>query len=136
MKIHGFVIMESGLNMGFLLPQCQPQFANNMIVRKKASKKDIQDLAKHFDGYIKVVVDIERGILSGGGDRHFDDEQILLKNGSLQKNLWGGGFDTKTKEIDYNSVINLRPSQDNPSRDILSIEIRNKFDNIVINLLN
>ncbi len=107
-----------------------------MIIQKKASKIEIEDLAKHFDGYIKVVVDIEKEILSGGGDRHFDNEQILLKNGSLQKNLWGGGFDTKTKETDYNSVINLRPNQDNPSRDILSIEIRNKFDNIVSKLLN
>ena len=107
-----------------------------MIIRKKASKKEMEDLAKHFDGYIKVVVDVEKEILSGGGDRHFDEEQILLNDGSLQKDLWGGGFDTKTKETDYNSIINLRPSQDNPSRDILSIDIRNKFDKIVGKLLN
>jgi len=40
-----------------------------------------------------------------------------------------------TKEIDYNSVINLRPNQENPSRDILSKETREKFDNIVNKLL-
>ena len=49
--------------------------------------------------------------------------------------LWGGGFDLDTKEIDYNSVINLRPNQENPSRDILSKETREKFDNIVNKLL-
>lgn len=92
-------------------------------------------MAKHFDGYIKIVVDIEQEILSGGGDRHFDEEQALLENGSLQKNLWGGGFDTKTNEVDYNSIINLRPNQDNPSRDILSLEIRKSFDQIVEKLL-
>ena len=106
-----------------------------MIIREKASKEQLQELAKHFDGYIKVVVDIERGILSGGGDRHFDEEKILLDNGSLQKNLWGGGFDTKTTEIDYNSIINLRPNQDNPSRDVLSLDIRKKIDEIVERLL-
>ncbi len=106
-----------------------------MIIREKASKKQIEDLAKHFDGYIKVVVDTEREILSGGGDRHSDEEQTLLNNGSLQKNLWGGGFDIKTKEIDYNSIINLRPNQNNPSRDILSLEIRQKFTEIVEKLL-
>ena len=106
-----------------------------MIIRKKATKAEIGKLAKHFKGYIKVVVDIERKILAGGGDRHADDEKALLADGSSQKNLWGGGLDLQTKEIDYNSVINLRPNQDNPSRDIMSKEIRVKFDNIVKKLL-
>jgi hypothetical protein len=106
-----------------------------MIVRRKVNTEELKKMAEHFDGYIKVVVDIERGILAGGGDRHFDDEQDLLKNGSLQKNLWGGGYDTKTQEIDYNSIINLRPKQNNPSRDILSLEIRKNFDIIVNELL-
>lgn len=106
-----------------------------MIVRKKVSNDELKKLAERFDGYIKVVVDIERKILSGGGDRHSDDERDLLKDGSLQKNIWGGGYDTKTQEIDYNSVINLRPRQNNPSREILSLEIRKSFDSIVGKLL-
>ena len=92
-------------------------------------------MAKHFEGYIKIVVDVEKGILSGGGDRHSDEEKALLKEGSRQKDLWGGGFDVKTDEIDYNSIINLRPNQDNPSRDILSKEVREKFDETVETLL-
>lgn len=106
-----------------------------MIVRKKATKSEIEKLAKHFVGYIKVVVDIERGILAGGMDRHADEEKDLLNNGSLQRNLWGGGLDLETKEIDYNSIINLRPNQDNPSRDIMSSEVRYKFAKIVRDLL-
>jgi len=107
----------------------------NSIIRQKATEKELQKLAKHFEGYIKVVVDVEREILVGGGDKHSDEEKILLEAGSQQKNLWGGGFDLETKEIDYNSIINLRPNQDNPSRDILFYEIRKKFDNIVKRLL-
>ena len=106
-----------------------------MIVRRKVNTEELEKMAEHFDGYIKVVVDIERRVLAGGGDRHFDDEQDLLKDGSLQKNLWGGGYDLKTREIDYNSIINLRPKQNNPSRDILSLEIRKNFDIIVNELL-
>jgi len=106
-----------------------------MIVRRKVNTEELEKMAEHFDGYIKVVVDIERRVLAGGGDRHFDDEQDLLKDGSLQENLWGGGYDTKTQEIDYNSIINLRPKQNNPSRDILSLEIRKNFDIIVNELL-
>lgn len=92
-------------------------------------------MAEDFDGYIKLVIDIGKKILAGGGKRHFEGEQLLLKQGSKQKDLWGGGLDLASKEIDYNSVINLRPSQNNPSRDILSLETRKKFDNIVKNLL-
>jgi len=106
-----------------------------MIIIKKATKEQLDEMAKHFDGYIKIVVDVERGILSGGGDRHFDDEKVLFEKGSEQENLWGGGFDVKTSEIDYNSIINLRPNQDNTSRDILSVDIRKKFDGIVAKLL-
>jgi len=106
-----------------------------MIITKKASVKEIKEMAEHFDGYIKIVVDIEKEILSGGGDRHYDNEKILLDNGSRQSDLWGGGFDTKTGEVDYNSVINLRPNQENPSRDILSLEVRKRFDDIVKKLL-
>ena len=106
-----------------------------LVLDKKATSKEIKQLAEHFGGYIKVVIDVQKMILAGGADRHFEEEEFLLKRGSLQKNLWGGGFDINTGEIDYNSVINLRPNQDNPSRDILSLEIRQKFDLIIKKIL-
>src|SRR3989344_8088165 len=106
-----------------------------LVIKKKATKEDIVKMAQDFDGYIKLVVDVEKEILAGGGERHFDGEQGLLKKGSNQKDLWGGGLDLETREIDYNSIINLRPNQNNPSRDILSTEIRAKFDTIVKSLL-
>src|SRR3990167_3398771 len=99
-----------------------------LIIRAKASDKDIKKMARDFDGYIKLVVDTEKEILAGGGERHVDAEQLLLKEGSKQQDLWGGGMDWETKEIDYNSIINLRPNQDNPSRDILSQGTRKKFN--------
>lgn len=106
-----------------------------LIIRKKATKDEIERMAEDLAGFIKVVVDVENKILVGGGQRHVEGEQKLLEAGSKQHNLWGGGFDTETQEIDYNSMINLRPSQDNPSRDILSPEVRKIFDKIVKELL-
>lgn len=106
-----------------------------LVIKKKATEEELGKMAEDFGGdYIKVVVDVEKGVLAGGGERHVDAEQILLGEGSLQENLWGGGIDPKTKTTDYNSMINLRPSK-NPSRDILSEEIREKFDRIVKDLL-
>lgn len=107
-----------------------------LIISKKANKEEIKKMAEDFGGdYIKVVIDIERKILAGGGEKHVDAKQILLQNGSSQKNLWGGGLDPATNEIDYNSMINLRPGQGNLSRDILSSDIRLEFDIIVKELL-
>ena len=95
----------------------------------------IDAVASDLQGYIKVVVDIRRNILTAGGERHVDGEQLLLIDGSHQFDLWGGGFDTETKEIDYNSMINLRPADRNPSREILSEEMRNKFNTIIKTIL-
>lgn len=106
-----------------------------LIIRKKASQDEMKKIAKDFDGYIKIVVDTEREILAAGGKKHVDVEQMLLQDGSHQATLWGGGLDLESGEIDYNSMINIRPSQHNLSRDIMSEEIRTIFESIVKRLL-
>lgn len=92
-------------------------------------------MSTQYQGYIKVVIDVVRGVLVGGAERHVDEEQMLLSDGSKQADLWGGGIDWETKEIDYNSMINVRPTQNNPSRDIMDINIRKQFDAILKELL-
>lgn len=102
---------------------------------KKATKEEIKKMSYEFGGYIKVVVDLKKEILVGGAGMHYDEEQALLEYGCEQKNLWGGGIDLDTNLIDYNSMINVRPNQDNLSRDIQSEEIRKKFKKIVEKLI-
>jgi len=105
------------------------------VIRNKATHDEIRRMAEDFDGYIKLVVDVRKGILAGGGKRHVEGEQKLLSEGSHQSDLWGGGVDLDTREIDYNSIINLRPAQGNPSREILSADVRKKFEMIVKKIL-
>jgi len=88
-----------------------------------------------LESYIKVVVDVERKTLAGGGEFHVDCEKILLDNGSKQKNLWGGGVDWENQQVEFNSLINIRPAQGNPSQEILSPQTREKFEKIVKKLL-
>lgn len=102
-----------------------------IVVEKPVTPEQITKMAADYDGYIKFVVDIDKRILTGGGERHVEGEQKLLELGSKQKYLWGGGLDWESKEIDYNSMINLRPSQSNPSREVLSSIVRNQIDEIV-----
>lgn len=107
-----------------------------MIIReRKATKEELDKMSYELGDYIKVVVDIGKGILAGGGGMHYDEEQLLLEYGCEQKNLWGGGIDFTTNEIDYNSMINIRLNENNPSRDILSEEIRKKFKKVVEDIL-
>lgn len=83
---------------------------------------------------IKCVADIRLGILALDADLHADLEQMLLKNGSAQENLWG--FNLWVEEagedfIEYDSLINIRSWQGNPSRDVLDPEVREKIRQIV-----
>lgn len=106
-----------------------------VLLSQKATPDQKKQVSEDFEGYVKVVVDIDRKILAAGGKRHVDGEQLILENGSKQDSLWGGGIDFETGEIDYNSMINLRPGQGNPSREILDESIRTTFDTIVKELL-
>ncbi len=82
-----------------------------------------------FDVYIKTVIDIEKKVCSAGADRHFESEAILLEQGSKQTNVWGGGIDVETQEIDFNSFINIRPAQ-NKSNEIQDPIIREKYEEL------
>lgn len=59
--------------------------------------------------------------------RHFEGEQLLLTEGSQQTHIWGGGIDLETKEIDFNSFINIRPKDNNTKNEIQSEEIKTRY---------
>jgi hypothetical protein len=83
---------------------------------------------------VKAVVDIERGVMALDGELHSDEEALLLGNGSKQEQLWGinlyPGLDGPDR-IEFDSVINIRPSQNNRSRGVDSLEIRDRIIQIV-----
>ncbi|MDO8661908.1 MAG: DUF5674 family protein [Candidatus Omnitrophota bacterium] len=106
-----------------------------LIVKQKADEEILKKVAEDLDGYVKVVVDIKRKILSAGGKLHVDGERLLLKDGSKQVDLWGGGIDLETNEVDFDSMINLRPNQNNPSREVLDQSIRKEMEIIIRSFL-
>ena len=103
-----------------------------MIITKSEpyTKEEIEKLREQFDVYIKTVIDVSEKICSAGCDRHFESEKLLLDKGSKQSNLWGGGIDLETGEIDCNSFINIRPGDNNTSNEIQNPEIRKKFEEL------
>ena len=53
---------------------------------------------------IKIVVDIRRRFLSGGGEMHADCESVLLDDGSEQDDLWGANWYPTEQRIEFESV--------------------------------
>ena len=92
--------------------------------------------ASMYGNMVKAVVDIERGILIVDSELHVDQEQLLLEQGSNQKNLWGinlypqkfgsDGF------IEFDSMINIRPRQQNMSRGVENEEIKHRIIELVL----
>ena len=106
-----------------------------ILINKPNTNEQIKKMLVQFGNYIKVVVDVEKQILAGGCSLHVDCETKLLQESSKQENLWGGGIDLANKRVEFNSLTNIRPRQDNPSQEILDKEIRQKFESIVRKLI-
>ncbi|MHC1716371.1 MAG: DUF5674 family protein [Candidatus Dojkabacteria bacterium] len=102
------------------------------------SQVSIQELkemsSKMFGNLVKAVVDIEKEILVVDAELHSDQEAYLLELGSKQENLWGINIYpdlNKDKRVEFDSMINLRPSQGNNSRGVEDKEIQKKILDIV-----
>jgi len=109
------------------------------FIDSKISKKELTEIAKErFGDMVKVVVDIELGIMVAGGELHADEEAMLLEHGSKQENLWGINIyvdKLDDERIEFDSMINIRPRQNNRSRDVLDPAIREKITIIVNNFI-
>lgn len=122
-----FALRARGLELPF-----KKQYNSKVIITQTEpfTKEEVEKLKEQFDTYIKTVIDLEKKICSAGADRHFESEKILLEMGSEQKNIWGGGIDIESNEIDFNSFINIRPNDNNTSNEIQDKEIRIKFEHL------
>ncbi|MFH1232517.1 MAG: DUF5674 family protein [Patescibacteria group bacterium] len=110
-----------------------------IIITNKISLDELKQLSeKMFGGLVKAVIDVEKKIMVVDAELHADEEALLLKNGSVQKDLWGINIYPEIQDknwIEFDSMINLRPSQNNRSRGIDDLEIQKKIIIIVNNLV-
>ena len=110
------------------------------LIENKISINELKKMAKKMFGkLVKAVIDIEKEIMVVNAELHSDEEEMLLANGSEQKNLWGiniypDNINT-TDFIEFDSMINLRPSSGNLSRGISDPKIREKIVSIVNKLV-
>ena len=109
------------------------------IVRDKVGRSTLEALAQQqFGDMVKAVVDVRRGIMAIGGELHSDEEALLLDEGSEQRDLWGINlYPAETPEdwIEFDSMINVRPSQGNRSRRIDDATLRDQIRQVVASLV-
>jgi len=109
------------------------------IIDSTLSLEDLKTMARNrFGNLVKAVVDVEREIMAVDGELHSDEEALLLENGSLQRNLWGINIYPELEEndwIEFDSLINIRPSQGNRSRGVDDPALKEKIIRIVLNLV-
>ena len=102
---------------------------------KKVEKISIEELAqladKMYGTLVKADVDLVRRVVIVDMDMHADGEAYLLEDGSRQADLWGVNLHPSkygTDDfIEFDSMINIRPRQNNPSRDVVDPTIRQQI---------
>ena len=105
------------------------------ILQKSITRAELAAMAENtFGDMIKCVADVKRGLLALDAELHADLERLLLENGSAGEDLWG--FNLYPDEegddfIEYDSLINIRSWQNNPTRDVLDPAIRETIKQIV-----
>jgi len=57
------------------------------VLHNKATVEQLTDMLKEYENMVKIVVDIRRRVLAGGGEMHSDCESALLEDGSEQDDL-------------------------------------------------
>ena len=109
------------------------------VVRDSIRRSELITLAQsQFGDMVKAVVDVRRGIIAIGGELHSDEEALLLDEGSAQADLWGiNVYPEESDEawIEFDSMINVRPSQGNRSRNVEDQALREQIRRVVTTLV-
>jgi len=95
-----------------------------MLIKDRIKKENLEK------PFTKAVADIKREIISIGCELHTDSAEELIKDGSNHNDLWGFNI-YPDGSLDFISLINIRPADNNRSMDIQNQEIRRKIEEIV-----
>ena len=107
------------------------------ILENPTTKQDLINTSTNFidENAIKSAVDIKREIMAVDSPMHYDCEQLLLENGSNQADVWGINLyldeDNIDDMVEFDSMINIRPAQNNRSRSVENPETQAKIKAVV-----
>lgn len=106
----------------------------------KISIEELNEMARAtFGDLVKAVVDVKRAMMVVDAELHADEEALLIANGSAQGDLWGINLYPELEGsdfIEFDSMINLRPSQGNRSRSVNDYEVREIIRKMVADMVS
>lgn len=112
-----------------------------MKIVDNISLAELQEMAENMFGeLVKADVDVAKRLVIVDMPMHYDGEQALLETGSKQNDIWGINLhptDYGTDDfIEFDSMINIRPSQGNPSKDVLDKNVRQEIIDIIAEVVH
>lgn len=109
------------------------------LIDTSITMAELRSMAEgRFGDLVKAVVDVRRRIMAVDGDLHSDEEALLLEHGSMQGDLWGINLypDLGASDwIEFDSMINIRPSGGNRSRGVDDPGVRRQIMEVVESLV-
>ncbi|MEK7475844.1 MAG: DUF5674 family protein [Candidatus Coatesbacteria bacterium] len=109
------------------------------IVRDGIGNEELEGMAAAmFGDMVKAVIDLDRGVMAVDAELHADLEALLLQDGSKQGRLWGINLYPEKRAgdfIEYDSLINIRPSAGNRSRGVEDVKARQGIADLVAKLV-
>jgi Protein of unknown function (DUF5674) len=104
-----------------------------LVIREKVTPEQLRDMLEYHGAvdYVKCAIDVELGILAGGGDAHSECEQVMLEEGSEQRYLWGSGWNWRKQEVKFDSLINIRVRDGNRQHELQDPVLRERVREII-----
>ena len=107
-----------------------------LIIREPATHEQLAQMCEIYgENFIKLAVDVDREVLAGGGELHADCEAALLEDGSQQQAIWGADWYPQDRQVGFESLINIRPRQNNRTLEVQDPDLRVHIERITRRLL-
>ena len=110
-----------------------------VIVTTSLPLAEVRRIAEaQFGDFVKAVIDVQHGVMALGGELHADEESALLERNARQADLWGINlYPDRSGDafVEFDSMINVRPSQGNRSRGVEDPAVRQGILNVVARLI-
>ena len=104
-----------------------------LVIREKVKPEQLREMLLEFqdDNYVKLAVNIEKGIVAGGGEWHADCEGVLLETEDFDTPIWGAGWLWESQEVTFDSLINIRPKLGNRTLELQDPVLHQQIQELV-----
>jgi hypothetical protein len=106
-----------------------------VIPQEPVTMTELKAMAERgFGDLVKSVVDVDRELIALDAELHADLESALLDHGSSQRHLWGINLYPELSGedfLEFDSMINIRPSEGHLSRGVEDADIRSRIAAVV-----